>query len=250
MSGLERLKSALESFARGSASAGQRETVRTAIESGQVTLATGERAIAVGGNAKGVAFVTGDNNVLLTVSASTAEAVKQAIASLFRPSPNQLPADLPDFQGRQEQIDTLTAVLTGGGTAAVTAIDGMGGVGKSALALHVAYRLADAAPDGRIFVDLGGTSPQPVTSLAAMITVIQALQPEAQVSTELGPAQRLYRSCLDGKRALLLFDNAANSAQVVPLRRWPVAASVMGARRRASAPCRRVRHAHLLALLH
>ncbi len=130
---------------------------------GQVTLATGERAIAVGGDANGAAFVTGDNAVLLTVNAATPEAVKQAIASLLRPSRNQLPADLPDFQGREDQIERLKETLTASGIGAVTAVAGMGGVGKSALALHVAHLLENAAPDGRIFVDLGGTSEQPLT---------------------------------------------------------------------------------------
>ena len=224
---LGRLRSALESFARGTASAEQREAVRVAIELGQVTLATRERAIAVGGDANGAAFVTGDNAVLLMLNASTAEAVKQAMASPLRPSRNQLPADLADFQGREEQIEKLKAVLTGSETAAVTAIGGMGGVGKSALALHVAHQLADAAPDGRIFVDLGGTSAQPLTSVAAMTRVIQALQPTVQVPPELEPTQSLYRSCLEGKRVLLLLDNADNTAQVAPLIEWRAPTAIL-----------------------
>ncbi len=150
----------------------------------------------------------------------------------------RLPADLPDFQGREDQIKHLKAILTADGGAAVTAVAGMGGVGKSALALHVAHQLADISPDGRIFVDMGGMSAQPLTPLAAMTRVIQALQPTAQVPPELDLAQSLYRSCLDGKRVLLLLDNAENTAQVAPLVEWrtPTTLLIVTARQTITAP--------------
>jgi tetratricopeptide (TPR) repeat protein len=195
---------------------------------------------ATSASAAGVAIGdSADHAVITTVHVHGGDAGKLVQGLIARRSSgDNLPAGLPDFQGREDQIQKLKAILTGGGTAAVTAIGGMGGVGKSALALHAAHHLADAAPDARILVDMGGTSPQPLTPLAAMITVIQALQPEAQVPTEVGPAQRLYRNCLHGKRVLLLFDNAANSAQMAPLVEWraPTTLVIVTSRQDITAP--------------
>ena len=143
-------------------------------------------------------------------------------AGALRPSPNQLPNDLTDFSGRTEQITTLHEFLTGA-TGAVAGIYGMPGVGKSALAVHLAHQLVDAASDGRIYIDMSGTSPKPVTPLtplAAMTRVIQILHPQESLPVELELVQSLYRSCLEDKRALLLLDNVDESPQVVPLLEW------------------------------
>ncbi len=139
-------------------------------------------------------------------------------------SKDHLPADLGDFQGREKEIERLIEILTaGGGQAAVSAIGGMGGIGKSALAVHVAHLLADEAPDGRLFVDLGGRTgtpfaavgaPQPGVSLSpaeAMVKVAALLEPERQVPKAADAAQAAYRAALDGKRVLLLLDNAESA---------------------------------------
>jgi hypothetical protein len=146
---------------------------------------------------------------------------------------SQLPADLPDFQGRDEQVVRLREILTkGGGQATVTAIGGMGGVGKSALAVHVAHLLEKEAPDGRVFVDMGGRTGTrfapidakaegaPLTAVEAMVRVVKALDPEKQVAKEEDAARHAYRAALEGRRVLLLLDNAENSAQVRPLLDW------------------------------
>ena len=85
------------------------------------------------------------------------------------PSRRQLPADLADFAGRERETAELEALLSGdGAAAAITAIGGMGGIGKSALAVHVAHRLAARYPDGQLVIDMGGNSGEPLEPAAAM----------------------------------------------------------------------------------
>ena len=74
-------------------------------------------------------------------------------------APAQLPADIPDFVGRDDQIkDVLDRLCAGDGTVAVACIAGKAGVGKSALAVHVAHLLRDRFPDGQLHVTLRGTA--------------------------------------------------------------------------------------------
>ena len=160
-------------------------------------------------------------------------ALRQLLEQMQRRKPagqrrvDHLPADLGDFEGRRTEIERLKAILTkGGGQAAVSAIGGMGGVGKSALAVHVAHLLADEAPDGRVFVDMAGRTGMPFAAVGsrergaplepveAMIRVVAALDPQKQVPKEQDAAERAYRAALEGRRVLLVLDNAEDSAQV------------------------------------
>jgi hypothetical protein len=73
---------------------------------------------------------------------------------------HQLPADIADFAGRGAQVERLLEVLSApGGHVAISAIDGMGGLGKTALAVHVAHRLTARYPDGQIVVDMARRGP-------------------------------------------------------------------------------------------
>jgi tetratricopeptide (TPR) repeat protein len=137
---------------------------------------------------------------------------------LAPPAINRLPTDLPDFEGREAQIETLTATLRAGGQAAITAIDGMGGVGKSALAIHVAHALAsEIAPDGVLYVEAGGVSEWPLSALGAMAEAIASFDPEAPKATSEREVIAGFRAVLDGKRVLLLLDNAKDAGTVAPL---------------------------------
>ena len=250
MAGLDRVKAAFEAFAAGRATADEESLIRGAVAAGQVQILTGERAIQFGRNANGATVITGDRNVVLSVGPGEIAALLKALAG-GRRRVDQLPADLWDFEGRGEEIERLIAILTSGEKqAAVSAIGGMGGVGKSALAVHVAHLLAKEAPDGRVFVDMGGRTGTPfaalgaevrgapLTAVEAMVKVVAALAPEAQVPKEDDPAARAYRSVLDGKRVLLLLDNAEDGAQVRPLLDWrsPTTMVVVTSRRRVAAP--------------
>src|SRR5215831_2578017 len=79
-----------------------------------------------------------------------------------RPVPAQLPADVPGFAGRADQLSRLTKLLDGGdrpATVVISAIAGTAGVGKTALAVHWAHQVVDRFPDGQLYVNLRGFDP-------------------------------------------------------------------------------------------
>ncbi|PRY01610.1 AfsR/SARP family transcriptional regulator [Allonocardiopsis opalescens] len=134
---------------------------------------------------------------------------------------NDLPRDTPDFTGRQEALTTLLRVAERGAERAeVCVISGPGGVGKTALAVHAAHRLADRYPDGRFFIDLYGHSAgrEPMTILAALGTLLRALGVKPQsVPETVDERAALWRALLNDRRVLVVLDNAASSAQARPL---------------------------------
>ncbi|MFF4434494.1 BTAD domain-containing putative transcriptional regulator [Streptomyces sp. NPDC001513] len=134
--------------------------------------------------------------------------------------PAQLPADIADFSGRAAELAALTGVLSDPArtTLAVAAVSGMGGIGKSALALRVAHHVKDAYPDGQLYADLRGTGSDPAdpgTVLASLLGALGVPRREVPPSTE--DRARLFRTVLDGRRLLLLLDDARDIAQVKPL---------------------------------
>ncbi len=145
---------------------------------------------------------------------------------------HQLPADLTDFTGRQDELEQVMALLqptTPSGETAnaicatakrdtIASIAGMAGVGKSALAIHVAYKLKPSFPDAQLYVNLRGTENQPVEPLEVLAGFLRALGVNDQsMPVELTERSKLYRSLLSGKRVLVLLDNAYDEAQVRPL---------------------------------
>jgi len=87
-------------------------------------------------------------------------------------------------------------------------------VGKSALAVHVAHQLAFPLPEAQLLVRMGGTTDHPLTAGDAQRRVLQTLDPTARLPDDEDALAASYRSALAGRRILLLFDDAANSAQV------------------------------------
>lgn len=138
--------------------------------------------------------------------------------------PRQLPSDVSHFAGRAAELDRLDAVLGVSGTdlpatVVITAINGTAGVGKTALAIRWARRIADRFPDGQLFASLRGHSAAgPADPLGVLARFLRALgvAPE-RVPGDLDEAAAMYRSLLDGKRILIALDNAASSGQVRPL---------------------------------
>jgi tetratricopeptide (TPR) repeat protein/transcriptional regulator with XRE-family HTH domain len=131
-----------------------------------------------------------------------------------------LPRDIASFTGREPEIDSILAAVTGGVVVDICAIDGMAGVGKTALAVHAAHRLASGFPDGQVFLQLHGHTPghQPVDPLDALASLLQASGVPAQFIPEgLEPRALLWRDRAAGRRMLLVLDNAASSGQVAPL---------------------------------
>ncbi|MGW2961711.1 BTAD domain-containing putative transcriptional regulator [Streptomyces sp. NPDC001220] len=134
--------------------------------------------------------------------------------------PAQLPATVPDFTGRAAFVTELSEVLASadGRVMAVSALAGIGGVGKTTLAVHVAHHARSAFPDGQLYVDLQGAGPRAAEPETVLGSFLRALgTPDSAIPDSLEDRAALYRSVLDGRRVLVLLDNAKDAAQVRPL---------------------------------
>ena len=133
--------------------------------------------------------------------------------------PHQIPPPPLDFKGREDEIKDILSNFEKGAT--ITGLRGMGGVGKTALALVLANRIKDKFPDGQIFIDLRGTSCNPdlpaLKPEEAMAHVLRAYEPTDRLPKNTNELRGLYHSVLANKRSLLLLDNASNAEQVEPL---------------------------------
>ena len=180
-------------------------TDRSASDKNAPTVATsGDRGVGAGRDVIGSNVFTGDIKI-----ESHADPVTMR---------HQLRAPVADFVGREQEIDNLINALRSQNRACITGISGMGGIGKTELALLVAERLQDDYPDAQLFINLQGTDANPRSPQDAMATCIRAfLGPKTKLPEDPEQLAHLYRSQLSGKRVLLLLDNAADSAQVRPL---------------------------------
>ncbi|MET8411807.1 BTAD domain-containing putative transcriptional regulator [Streptomyces sp. NPDC005195] len=141
------------------------------------------------------------------------------------PRPAQLPPPPAHFTGRGDVRDELGLVLDTDRrlrlpVPAVAVISGMAGVGKSALALHVAHGLRERFPDGQLYVNLHGATPgmTPLTPGQALAALLRDLGVEPRRIPELpDAAAALLRSTLAPTRTLMVLDDAAHAAQVRPL---------------------------------
>jgi DNA-binding SARP family transcriptional activator/tetratricopeptide (TPR) repeat protein len=145
--------------------------------------------------------------------------------------PRELPADVNAFTGRAGELAELDRLLAAGAhdaghggpeTAAavvISAVAGSAGVGKTTLAVHWAHRVRDAFPDGHLYVNLRGYDPgEPVAATDALAGFLCSLGVAAQ-DIPAGVEERAarYRSMLDGRRLLVVLDNAAGVEQISPL---------------------------------
>ncbi|MDH6119209.1 DNA-binding SARP family transcriptional activator [Kitasatospora sp. GAS204A] len=150
--------------------------------------------------------------------------------------PAQLPAALAGFTGRSAELALLQALLPGQvengrlengqaasgrpGTVVISAINGMAGVGKTTLAVHLAHRIADRFPDGQLYANLRGFDPAGlVPSVSEVLRgFLHALgEPPQRVPAGADEQAALYRSLLAGRRMLIMLDNARSPQQVRPL---------------------------------
>jgi class 3 adenylate cyclase/DNA-binding SARP family transcriptional activator/tetratricopeptide (TPR) repeat protein len=145
--------------------------------------------------------------------------------------PRQLPAGAAFFAGREAELKQLDELLdqagpadghgdSAGGAVVISAVAGMAGVGKTALAVHWARRVAGRFPDGQLYVNLRGydaegaaVTPEEVTGWFLAALGVPAFQIPAGAQARCG----LYRSVLAGRRVLVVLDNARDAAQVRPL---------------------------------
>ncbi|MFJ8625568.1 AfsR/SARP family transcriptional regulator [Kitasatospora sp. NPDC093550] len=134
------------------------------------------------------------------------------------PAPAQLPADVSDFSGRTELVGDLSTVLMNatGQAVVVTSLAGIGGVGKTTLAVHVAHRVRAEFPDGQLYVDLRGAGASPADPVVVLGDFLHALG-VAENPDSLEQRAALYRSLLANRRMLILLDNARDAEQIRPL---------------------------------
>jgi DNA-binding SARP family transcriptional activator/tetratricopeptide (TPR) repeat protein len=134
--------------------------------------------------------------------------------------PRHLPADIAWFTGREQELAWLSSLWhpeRHGAAPVLAAIDGVAGVGKSALAVHAAHRLAEHFPDGTLYADLAGVAGAPVPTLAVLVGFLRALgTPDGDVAS-LDEAAARFRALTAARRLLVVLDNARDAAQVQPL---------------------------------
>jgi DNA-binding SARP family transcriptional activator len=138
--------------------------------------------------------------------------------------PMQLPADITDFTGRDLHVKMLCELQPGEaadhrpGAVMVGLVTGAGGLGKTTLAVHAAHRLGPRFPDGQLYVDLLGASPQPLTPADVLARFLRDLGVDGtRIPADEAERAALLRTRLTGRRMLILLDNARDAAQVRPL---------------------------------
>lgn len=133
---------------------------------------------------------------------------------------HQLRAPVADFVGRTDETRALLAALQPTDpdhAAGLAGVHGMGGVGKTELALYVAQRLRSTYPDAQIVLNLHGSSSTPVAPEQALQHAIHAITPDARLPADLPSLERHYRTVLHPRRVLILIDDANDARQIQPL---------------------------------
>lgn len=174
----------------------------------------GEARISIDGDGN----IIGNNNVSVVIKGDNSQALAESLRQHLERgrSLHQLRAPVSDFVGRNYELRLFTEALHGGGK--TVCVSGMAGVGKTELALLAADAVRVDYPDAHLFIELGGSGPQPIGTSEALITCIRALRGKTvELPTGIDELAKLYRSALSGKRALILADDALDGEQVQPL---------------------------------
>lgn len=175
---------------------------------------------------------------LATARERVADEVRMAgaerAADPFMP-PQMLPIVAGGFTGRTEQFDWLDGMLATRGAAGpvvISAVGGMGGVGKTALAVRWARATATRLPDGQLYVNLRGYDPgEPLSTMDALSALLSGLGvTPAEMPHDVAGRASLYHELLAGRRALVLLDNASGVEQVRPLLPRPPSIAVVTSR--------------------
>ncbi len=172
---------------------------------GNKAISTGQGSLSVGGDVEGDVTIHNTN-------IPAPKAVR----------PQQLPSPISEkqFVGRCDERAKIKRILKAAsrGKVALTALRGMGGIGKTELAVFVANQIKDQFPDGQLFIYLHGTTRNPTPPNTVMEYVILTLQPNGPAPpSDPDALENAYRSALSGQKILLLLDNAKDALQVRPL---------------------------------
>ncbi|MBE1455942.1 DNA-binding SARP family transcriptional activator [Nocardiopsis terrae] len=156
------------------------------------------------------------------LAAEAAEPVDNAEAAASHPRvirPDQLPADVADFVGRDDAVRGLRQALVGDGATGVAVLFGRPGIGKSATAVRAAHHdLAADFPDGRLYCDLRATREEPLRPTDVLGRFLRALGvPGTGIPDDLDERGEIYRTLLASRRILVVLDDAVSEAQVAPL---------------------------------
>ncbi len=152
------------------------------------------------------------------------EFIAAAGRRLAPPVPQQLPAPVAHFIGREAELAALTRLMDPAGASppsamVISAIGGTAGVGKTALAVRWAHRVAGHFPDGQLYVNLHGYDEgQPVPAADALAAFLRALGLAGPaIPADADERAAAYRSRISGRRMLVVLDNAREAEQVRPL---------------------------------
>ena len=134
------------------------------------------------------------------------------------PTPAQLPARAGHFTGRTEELDVLDRALDSD-EPPIVMISGPAGMGKTALAVQWAHRIAPQFPDGQLFLDLRGHDPDTAMPVSEALThlLLGLGVPDDRIPTATMEKASLYRSLLHGKKILIVLDNCGDAEDVLTL---------------------------------
>jgi DNA-binding SARP family transcriptional activator len=161
-----------------------------------------------------------------TAAGSTAAGSAPATTAVPRsaPVPAQLPMDVADFTGREDQVRHLVGLLASdgdgndSGAVRIALVAGSGGLGKTSLAVHTAHRVRGSFPDGQLFVDLLGATAHPLAAADVLARFLRDLGVDGrQIPVDEDERAARYRTSLAGRRVLVVLDNARDAVQVRPL---------------------------------
>lgn len=173
---------------------------------------------------------TGAGNIIVSIGneAITVDLAELLVVGGTAPPaasiPHTLPRDITEFTGRGDELEALVeAIRQAVGTGrpvVIHAIEGMAGIGKTALAVHAAHRLIPHFPDGQLFMRLHAhmTGTRPIEPSQALTALLREIGVDARkIPDSMEEKEHLWRDQLTNKRILILLDDAANHEQVLPL---------------------------------
>jgi DNA-binding SARP family transcriptional activator/Tfp pilus assembly protein PilF len=194
------------------------------ITAGLVTTRAGSPAPAAPASAAPAAPAKADEGGERAESAAGTGARPGRGARSAAQTPAQLPADIADFTGRDEQVRRLGDLLSGPGAnnhpgaVRIAVVAGAGGLGKTSLAVHAAHRVRRKFPDGQLYVDLLGAASNPLQAGDVLARFLRDLGVDGRsVPVDEDERAARYRTTLARRRMLIVLDNARDAAQVRPL---------------------------------